>query len=89
MSTIHLQVAPRVGPANPRGSRLAAALFIAWWRWLERLGRSAPPRARSPTQEAQEVRDMACEVQRTDPRFAAELYAAADRHERLHGVNCA
>ena len=86
MSTIHLQVAPRVGPVNPRGSRLAAAMFIALWRAIERLGQRAPPRAKSPTQEAQEVRDMAWEYQRTDPRFAAELYAAADRHERLHGV---
>jgi hypothetical protein len=41
----------------------------------------------SPTQEAQEVRDMAYEVQRMDPRFAAELFAAADRHEQLHGVD--
>jgi hypothetical protein len=30
---------------------------------------------------------MAWELQRTDPRFAAELFAAADRHERLHGVD--
>lgn len=87
MSTIHLQVAPRVGAANPRGSRLAAAVFIALWRGFERLGRRAPSRAKSPAQEAQEVRDMACECQRTDPRFAAELFAAADRHERLHGVD--
>ena len=87
MSTIHLQVAPRVGPVNPRGSRLAAAMFIALSRGIERLGRTAPPRAKSPSREAQEVRDMAWEVQRTDPRFAAELYAAADRHERLHGVD--
>jgi hypothetical protein len=87
MSTIHLQVAPRVGPLNPRGSRLAAAVFIAVWRGLERLGQSAPPRATSPAKQAQEVRDMACEVQATDPRFAADLYAAADRHEQLHGVD--
>jgi hypothetical protein len=33
------------------------------------------------------VRELALEVQQTDPRFAAELLAAADRHERLHGVS--
>ena len=87
MSTIHLQVAPRVGPANPRGSRLGAAVFIALWRGVNWLGRRAPPRVKSPAQEAQEVREMACGLQQADPRFAAELFAAADRHERLHGAD--
>ena len=86
MTTIRLQVAPRVGPANPRGARLGAAAFIALWRGLEWLGRRAPPRVKTPAQEAQAVRDMAWGLQQADPRFAAELYAAADRHERLHGV---
>lgn len=84
MTTIRLQVAPRVGPANPRGARLGAAVFVALWRALEWLGRRAPPRVKSAAQEAQEVREMAQGWQRADPRFAAELYAAADRHERLH-----
>ena len=86
MTTIRIQVAPRVGPANPRGARLGAAVFIALWRALEWLGRRAPPRVKNPVQEAQAVREMAWDLQRSDPRFAAELYAAADRHERLHGV---
>jgi hypothetical protein len=86
MTTIHLQVAPRVGPSNPRGSRLAAAAFVALWRGLAQLGHRAPPRAKTATEEAQEVREMALEYQRTDPRFAAELFAAADRHEVENGV---
>jgi hypothetical protein len=87
MTTIHLQVAPRLGPAVPRGARYAAAVFLALWRALTpRIGSTAPA-ARTPTQEAQEVRELALEVQQTDPRFAAELLAAADRHERLHGVS--
>jgi hypothetical protein len=87
MTTIHLQVAPRVGPAVPRGARSAATVFLALWRLAAALGRSARPAPRTPTQQAREVRDLALEVQRRDPRFAADLFAAADRHERIHGVH--
>jgi hypothetical protein len=87
MSTIHLQVAPRVGPSIPRGSRYAAAVFVALWRALADLGRSAPPRAKSAAQEAQEVRELAWTYRQSDPGFAADLAAAADRHERQHGID--
>lgn len=87
MTTIHLQVAPPVGPALPRGSRYAAAIFLALWRAVADLGRSAPPRAKSPAREAQEVREMAWSYRQSDPGFAADLAAAADRHERLNGIN--
>ncbi len=86
MTTIHLQVAPRVGPAMPRGSRYAALIFLALWRAVAGIGRSARPRGRNPVQEAQEVRELAWAYRATDPGFAADLAAAADRHERLHGV---
>lgn len=86
MTTIRLQVAPRVGPANPRGARLGAAVFVALWRALEWLGRRATPTAKSAAEEAQAVREMAHGWRQADPRFAAELYAAADRHERVHGA---
>ena len=36
--------------------------------------------------EARRVRDMAHAYLRTDPGFAADLYAAAARHETLHGA---
>lgn len=88
MSTVHLQVAPRVGPVHPFGARLAATLFLAANRALATLAtffRPAPPHILSPAEEAQAVREMALEYQRLDPRFAADLMAAADRHERLHG----
>jgi hypothetical protein len=87
MSTIRLQVAPRVGVDNPRGSRLAAAAFISIWRALKGMQTRVEPHAMSAAQEAQAVREMAMEVQRTDPRFAADLFAAADRHELLHGIS--
>lgn len=85
MTTIRLQVAPRVGPSMPRGSRLAAAAFIALWRAVAALGRNAAPRARTPEQQAQEVRELAWSYRHSDPGFASDLAAAADRHERMHG----
>ena len=35
--------------------------------------------------EAQKVREMAHSYSKTDPGFASDLYAAAARHEGLHG----
>lgn len=86
MTTIHLQVAPRVGPTMPRGSRYAAAAFITLWRGVAAMARSAAPRARTPGQEAQEVRELARTYRQSDPGFAADLAAAADRHEQSHGA---
>jgi hypothetical protein len=46
----------------------------------------AVPMARDPVREAAEVRLMADAIRLADPRFAADLYAAADRHERLYAA---
>lgn len=46
--------------------------------------RSAPTAPLSPAEEATRVREMAGRFLRTDPGFAADLYAAADRYERAH-----
>ena len=47
-----------------------------------------PMRALTPAEsasiEAQQVRNMAHAYSKTDPGFAADLYAAAARHEGLH-----
>ena len=40
--------------------------------------------AESASLEAQKVRDLAYTYSKTDPGFAADLYAAAARHEGLH-----
>ena len=85
MSTIHLQVAPRVGPIVPRGSRLAAAAFLAAWRSLARVGQGVSPQSRHSQRDVQAVRDLAESYRDSDPDFAGDLLAAADRHERLHG----
>jgi hypothetical protein len=65
--------APRA--AQPIGSAAAAA--IAWLTdWLR-------PRDESPAEAAQRLRRMANEYQ-CQPGFAADLLAAADRHEQIH-----
>jgi len=81
MTTISLQVphsrsAPRF--AAPLGELIAAAIAL-----LVHPGTPAP---RYPSREAARVRAMAHHYEGADPRFASELYAAADRHEMLHGL---
>jgi hypothetical protein len=55
-----------------------------------RIGKWLRPVARTTEHEdnavvaARKVRDYALGLQAQDPRMAAELMAAADRHERLH-----
>jgi len=70
----------------PRGARMAAEVFTAGARLLARLAVGTAPTAAlsSRAREAAEVREMANGVQATDPGFAADLYAAADRHEKLN-----
>ena len=58
----------------------------AWLKTaLKRLLASAPgkPTPRDPVREAAEVRTLAESIRSHDPRFAADLFAAADRHESL------
>ena len=46
----------------------------------------APAQALNPAEEAARVRDMAGTYVKTDPGFAADLYAAADRYERAQEI---
>ena len=58
----------------------------AWLKTtLQRLMASTPvtPPPRDPVREAAEVRTLAESIRSHDPRFAADLFAAADRHEAL------
>lgn len=72
-----------VAPAQeiPRGSLIAAELFA---RLMKRL---TPHHAVSETPERVHdvamVRELAHQVENTDPGFAADLFAAAARHEGL------
>lgn len=70
----------------PRGARVAAEVFVAAGRLLARLFSAAPSAGRlqrTRADEAADVRDMARRWEKTDPGFAADLYAAASRHEGL------
>lgn len=77
-TTLKFTGVPAVTPQ--RGARWAAALFVAAWQGVARL-LTAAPRALTRAQEAAEVREMARHLAATDPGFAADLMAAADRHE--------
>jgi hypothetical protein len=51
-------------------------------RWLGRLMRHKASAKDSVADDARAVRELARTVHGTDPAFAADLYAAADRHEQ-------
>jgi hypothetical protein len=79
--------------ANVQRSRfvqhaLAALSGLATSAWsLPRRATQSAPRlsaAESASLEAQKVRDLAYSYSKTDPGFAADLYAAAARHEGLN-----
>lgn len=69
----------------PRGARAAADVFVAAARLVTRVLFPAPARASGTVsvraREAAELREYASRVQATEPGFAADLFAAADRHE--------
>jgi hypothetical protein len=71
--------------SNVPGSGLAAAWIVAAEQNLKRLrallSSSAPDDA---VRDAAGVRALAYRHLKTDPGFAADLFAAADRHERLN-----
>ena len=77
---------------SPQGC-LAAPTASSPRTWLEAALRGlkwlpaapARPAPRDRAGEAAAVRALADSYLRTDPRFAADLYAAADRHEQIEG----
>lgn len=64
---------------NAGSSSFGAWLMTALRRLVVPSAKIARPPDR--VREAAEVRAWAATVARTDPRFAADLFAAADRHE--------
>jgi hypothetical protein len=70
--------------ATPLGAKLAAAAFGRVLTWMTSLVQTGIERIdmNDRTTEANRVRMFANEMLSQDPRFAADLYAAADRHER-------
>ena len=69
-----------------RGARAAAAeLFAGIWSAVACHVTPAVAAPLTRSEEAAECRALAQSVRITDPRFALELFAAADRHERADG----
>jgi hypothetical protein len=68
--------------SNGVESGLWASIRTALRRIATRSDTVAP--VRDPVAEAADVRAMADAVRVSDPHFAADLYAAADRHEALY-----
>jgi hypothetical protein len=68
--------------AMPRGADWAAAFFAATARAVHTLWSSAAVACaqNARAQQAAQLRRFAATVGRSDPSFAADLYAAADRH---------
>jgi hypothetical protein len=84
MAAITSQTFHHVPSLNvPRGAQVAAQVFVAGLRLLARLVAAAPAALvqRSRAQEAEDVRALADRYAHTDPSYAADLYAAAARHE--------
>lgn len=68
-------------PAMPRGARVAAEVFARLLSVL-RTSKAAEVDVPARVREASQVRELAWRIRATDPGFAADLYAAADRHEK-------
>jgi len=81
MTTLSIQAHTLTRSFQPLGARVAAGLFS---RLLSAFTASvSPSEAQSRADEAEHVRSLARRMQATDPGFAADLYAAAARHEGL------
>ena len=79
MTTLNVYV-PRTTPA-PRGAQTLG-------RWAAAALNALTPRAKlsTATRTAAKARAVAHSYDQTDPRFAADLYAAADHDEAVRGV---
>jgi hypothetical protein len=78
MNTITVSGVAKV--REPRGALWAAQAVIALWQALARRRRERAAEDEG-AREIERVRALARHHMRTDPGFAADLLAAADRHE--------
>jgi hypothetical protein len=78
--TVHTPVPVR----TPRAAAWAAVLFTGLLNWFESGASKRQERREAADRcaEAAAVREYAHRFASHDPRFAADLMAAADRHER-------
>lgn len=78
--TLPASAQPTVGASLQ--ALLAAGQALAVAVWQAALG-AKPATAKTAYQEAEELRTYAAQIQSSDPEFANDLFAAADRHEGL------
>lgn len=78
---VHAAPSPKVSEALHELVVASHKLLRALWTATFASSGQAP-RPLTALEEANQVRSMADEVLHTDPRFAQDLYAAAERHER-------
>lgn len=82
MNSTHVHVLSLPTLVAPRGARWAAEAYARVAGWFA--GKPAAVAYTQPySQEAAQVRELAYRVQDTDPGFAADLFAAAARHEGM------
>jgi hypothetical protein len=81
-TTMDLQV-----PQQRTAPRMAAPFAAAFAALLNALkpAERVNVEENQAAREAADVRAMARQYLKTDPGFAADLFAAADRHEELYG----
>ena len=81
-TTMHLKL-ERGRFAQHVKATMASVVPLAWRRALGASDKPVMSATDEAAIEAQRVRDMAYTFSETDPGFAADLYAAASRHEAL------
>lgn len=82
MTTVSINTPHTAGV--PFGAKLAAEYFMRTLNWFTTPAKPARSRTldeASRIGEAARVRRLAQSVMADDPRFASDLFAAADRHE--------
>jgi hypothetical protein len=83
MSYVTTEPTPFPAFTTPPGRSALRAWLRAGWRLVRWQAAPSAPVPRDLAREAAEVRAWAETVRRGDPRFADDLFAAADRHEAL------
>lgn len=88
MTTTTLQLKLQRSRFTQHALDALTAFLAAPLRSLQGTSTPQPPQsaADKAAREAQEVRDMARTFARSQPGFAADLAAAADRHELKHSA---
>jgi hypothetical protein len=81
MTTLSIRTLVPTPVRRPRGSEWAAQIALKIGGAAQRLWSLRKPKPMTRGQEAEAVRTLARSLVASDPGFAADLYAAAARHD--------